>query len=93
MKHDPYGDHFRVSTNELICAVFARVDAPNSLHTLLALMVEMSSELPIRKQYLMAGTLRDAASMIEKRSGVRDLIDLLALRSEIAADEKTRPAT
>jgi hypothetical protein len=93
MKHDPYGDHFEASTNELLCAVFGRVDALDSLHTLLALMVEMSDGLSIKKQYLMAGTLHDAATLIQERPGVRDLLDLLALRPEIApATDETRPA-
>jgi hypothetical protein len=93
MKHDPYGDHTGLTTNELICAVIARVDASNCLFTLLALMVEASDGLSISSQYRMAATLRDAASMIEKRSGVRDLVGLLASMPEITpTTDETRPS-
>ena len=67
MFHDPHGDHPGISTNELICALLNRLDAPRSLFSLLALMVELSEELSIERQYRMAATLHDAADMIEQR--------------------------
>jgi hypothetical protein len=91
MKHTPYGDNTGLSTHELICALMGRLDASNSLFSLLALMIEMSDRLSIRKQYKMAGSLRDAASLIEQRSGVRDLVDLMALMPEIASTIDERP--
>jgi hypothetical protein len=85
MKHDPYGDHFAASTNELICTVLARVDASDCLHSLLALMVEESSELSSSKQWRMACSLRDVAAVIEERPAVRAWIELaLALTNERA---------
>lgn len=77
MLHSPDTDPFKATTNELICALIGRLDTSNSLHALLALMVEMSEHIPVKKQYRMAGSLRDAASMIEQRPAVRDLIALL----------------
>lgn len=79
MFHEPYGDHFGVSTNELICAVMSRADASNSLFSLLALMVEMSDALPIEKQFRVACTLDDASAMIRERPAVRGWTDRLGL--------------
>ena len=79
MRHEPFGDHPGISTNQLICELLSRVDTSNSLHALLALMVGTSDELPIKRQYLMACTLHDAALMIERRPEVRDWADRLGL--------------
>jgi hypothetical protein len=67
MFHDPNGDHLEISTNELVCVLINRLDAPRSLFSLLGLMVEMSEALPIDRKWRMACTLRDAAAMIEER--------------------------
>jgi hypothetical protein len=79
MKHDPYGDNIRLTTAELTCALMARIDASDCLLTLLALMIEASGALPVDRQWRMAGSLRDAAQMIEARPKVRGLVDLLKL--------------
>src|SRR5882724_11606941 len=76
MRHEPF-DH--MDTNQLISMLINRIDAPNCLHSLLALMVVGSEELSIKRQYLMAGSLRDVAEMIERRPEVRDLADRLRL--------------
>ena len=78
MRHEPF-DH--MDTNQLISMLMNRIDAPNCLHSLLALMVVGSEELSIKRQYLMAGSLRDVAEMIERRPEVRDLADRLRLMS------------
>ena len=67
MFHNPYGDSTGLSTNELICALAGRLDATDSLFSVLALMVVMSDELSISKRCRMACSLRDAAAMIEER--------------------------
>lgn len=77
MFHDPNTDHFKATTNELICAIVNRIDTPDCLHSLLGLMVGMSDRLPINKQYHMAATLSDAALMIVERPEVRDWVDRL----------------
>ena len=64
MRHEPFSG---ISTNVLICALLKRFDASDSLFSLLALMVEMSGELPIEKRCRMASSLRDAADMIEEK--------------------------
>jgi hypothetical protein len=79
MRHEPHGDNLGISTNELICTLVSRVDAPNSLFSLLALLTEVAVELPVHRQYLMAATLHDAAQMIEQRPEVRDWADRLGL--------------
>jgi hypothetical protein len=71
MFHSPYGDNTGLTTNELICALVGRIDASDSLLALLGLMVGMSDELPIDKQYRMACSLRDAAGMVEERAMTR----------------------
>ena len=48
MLHDPHADPFKATTHELICALIGRLDTSNSLHALLALMVEMSVHIPVR---------------------------------------------
>ena len=82
MLHSPHGDPFKASTNELICALIGRLDTSNGLHALLALMIEMSDHMPIKKQWHMAGSLRDAADMIEARLAARELISLLGALDE-----------
>jgi hypothetical protein len=68
MRHEqPHGDNTGMTTNELACALMNRLDAPNCLHSLLALMVVMSDELTIERRCRMACSLRDAADMIEER--------------------------
>jgi hypothetical protein len=67
MRHSPNSDNTGLSTNELACALMNRLDAPNCLHSLLALMVVMSGDLPIDRLCRMACSLRDAADMIEER--------------------------
>ncbi len=67
MFHDPYSDHLGISTNELICVLMRRLDAPRSLFSLLALMIELSEEMSEERQGRMAATLHDAAEMIEQR--------------------------
>jgi hypothetical protein len=68
-----------MDTSQLISLLMSRVDAENSLHALLALMVVASEELPIKRQYLMAGSLHDVAEMIERRPKLRDWADRLGL--------------
>jgi hypothetical protein len=89
MLHDPYGDHLGISTNELICALIGRVDASNSLFSLLALMVGVSSELSIERQWRLAASLHDTAELIEARPPVRDFVDLLKLTRPAYTDEAT----
>jgi len=79
MLHAPNPDNFKATTSELISAVIHRLDAPNSLHSLLALMVEASDALPINKQFRMAATLDDAATMIRERQAVRGWASHLGL--------------
>jgi hypothetical protein len=68
MRHEqPHGDNTGLTTNELVCALVSRFDAPNSLFSLLALQLEMSHALPIHNQLCMAATLRDCADLIEER--------------------------
>jgi hypothetical protein len=67
MFHNPYGDNTGLTTPELICALSGRLDATDSLFSVLALMVVMSDELSINKRCRMACSLRDAADMIEER--------------------------
>jgi hypothetical protein len=77
MLHRPHADPFEASTHELICALLGRLDSSDCLFSMLALMIEMSDHhMPIKKQWLMAGSLRDAADMIEQRPAVRELISL-----------------
>jgi hypothetical protein len=64
MRHEPFSG---ISTNVLICALLKRFDASDSLFSLLALMVEMSSDLSSDKRCRMACSLRDAADLIEER--------------------------
>jgi hypothetical protein len=73
MLHAPNSDNLGISTNELICALVNRLDAPASLFSLLALMVETSDALPISKQYRMAQSLFDAGELILERPAVRSL--------------------
>jgi hypothetical protein len=80
MLHAPNSDNTGLTTNELICAVVNRIDAPDCLHSILALMIEASDALPINKQFRMAATLDDAATMIRERPAVRGFIDLLEAR-------------
>ncbi|MGZ6316308.1 MAG: hypothetical protein ACXWNQ_03535 [Anaerolineales bacterium] len=77
MLHSPHADPFRATTHELICALIGRLDTTDCLFSLLALMIEMSDHTSIKRQWLMAGSLRDAAEMMEERPAVRDLIALL----------------
>jgi hypothetical protein len=77
MLHQPYSDNFKATTSELICAVVNRLDAPASLFSLLALIAEMSGELPIDRQWRTAQSLRDAAEVIEQRPAVRDWVSRL----------------
>lgn len=79
MRHDPNGDHLEISTNELVCTLMSRFDCPDSLFTLLGLMIEASVALPSSRQYRMAATLHDVAGMIEQRPAVRDCVDRLRL--------------
>ena len=67
MRHEAFDDHPGISTNELICALLARLDAKDSLFGLLALMVVMADELSINNRCRMANSLRDAADMVEER--------------------------
>lgn len=67
MLHNPNSDNTGLTTNELICVLSGRLDATDSLFSLLALMVVMADELPINKRCRMACSLRDAADMIEER--------------------------
>jgi hypothetical protein len=67
MRHEPFGDHPGISTNELICLLMKRLDAHASLFALLALMAEAADELPINQRCRMACSLRDAADLIEER--------------------------
>jgi hypothetical protein len=71
MRHEPFGDHPGISTNELIFVLMKRLDAHDSLFALLGLMVEMADELPINKRCRMACSLRDCADMIEQRALVK----------------------
>ena len=64
MRHES-SDHLGLTTNQLICALVARIDAQDSLFSLLALMIEQASMLPIERQCRLAGTLRDAADIVE----------------------------
>jgi hypothetical protein len=79
MLHAPNSDNLPITTNELVCVLVNRLDAPSSLFSLLALMTEVSDALPIDRQYRMAATLRDAADMIEARPVVREWAARLGL--------------
>lgn len=72
MLHKPKLDDVPLSTNELICVLANRLDAPSSLFSLLALLSEVSDNLSCERQFRMAGTLRDAADMISARQVVRE---------------------
>jgi hypothetical protein len=78
MRHE-HGDNTGMTTNELISVLVSRTNAPSCLFSLLALMTEVSVELPIERQYMIAGSLRDAAEIIEQRPEVRDWADRLGL--------------
>ena len=62
-----HGDDLPLSTGELICALMGRLDAHKQLFSLLALMVEESGRLSVRDQFLMVGTLFDAANIVGDR--------------------------
>jgi hypothetical protein len=79
MLHVPRPYDLPYTTHELVAALMNRLDTHECLHSLLALMVGMSGELSISRQYRMAGSLRDAASMIEHRPAVHDLANFLEL--------------
>jgi hypothetical protein len=77
MLHDPHGDPLGISTAELACMLMSRLDAPQVLFSLLALMIELADEMPIDRQYRIAGSLRDAADTIEQKPHARELAILL----------------
>jgi hypothetical protein len=85
MKHSPHGDSLGISTNELICILMSRADASSSMFSLLGLMIEMSDEMSIQKQYLTAECLKDAAHLIEDRPAVQDFKLALALAEGVTS--------
>jgi hypothetical protein len=85
MLHAPNTDNTGLTTHELICALVHRLDAPDCLHSMLALMVEASDALPISKQVRTAGSLIDAAGMILERPAVQGWAGRLGLNKEGAS--------
>jgi hypothetical protein len=65
-------DVSRLTTGALICELVGRTDATQSLFGLLGLMVAVSDDLSSDRRWRMAGSLRDAAELIEQSSRVDD---------------------
>ena len=87
MKHRPYGDNTGLTTNELVCVLMSRLDASSCLISLLALMIEVSDELPVDNQWKIAGSLHDAARIIEERPMVGAWMDQINRLAAALGDE------
>lgn len=59
------------TTSELICTLASRFDAVDDMFILLGLMIEVSAAFPGDRQYRIAATLHDVASVIEARPEVQ----------------------
>jgi hypothetical protein len=90
MKHSPHGDDTGLTTGQLVCVLVSRIDASDSLFSLLALLAESSEELSVDRQRRLAASLHDLGNLIEQRPPVRGWVDFLKAMTAPTTDE-TRP--